>query len=110
MKLTPSQLATTLAALRNFQNLTPTFRVMKWREHFADTRPLDNAEIDALCEVLNSPDEPLFYAEIGAASDDTLTGKLVDALRHLVAEFKVGDPHCTEGLKALAQWEEESGS
>lgn len=63
MKLTDRELATVLAALRNFQedighytdpdgwNVRNAFP-----EHFAEHEPLDHPEIDDLCERLNTED------------------------------------------------------
>lgn len=51
MKLTKKELATTLAALRKFQE-----RPSKGMEHFESCDPLKRHEIDSLCERLNCPE------------------------------------------------------
>lgn len=57
MHLTPSQLATTLAALRHFQRTSPAQRAYLFPQHFTNADVLKNSEIDALCEALNSHDK-----------------------------------------------------
>jgi hypothetical protein len=49
-KLNDRELATVLAALRTAQEDRPIFEQMP---HFEDVEPLDDDEIDALCEELN---------------------------------------------------------
>jgi len=53
LKLTYRELSTILAALRLFQSEVDWNREMP---HFDDCEPLDNAEIEALCERLNCDD------------------------------------------------------
>ncbi|MGX1778530.1 hypothetical protein ACWIGW_40940 [Nocardia brasiliensis] len=60
-RLDDRELATVLAALRQFQ-CTPNH----FAEHFADATPLTSGEIDALCEHINSTD----LARCRAESDD----------------------------------------
>ncbi len=59
MTLSPSELATVLAALRYFQDETQCLEPSEIRElypQFADAAPLSTQEIDALCEQLNLTD------------------------------------------------------
>jgi hypothetical protein len=52
--LTQRELATVLAGLRALQRSTgDVTRSAEYRRRFAGVRPLDNAEIDALCDRLN---------------------------------------------------------
>lgn len=53
--LTDRELVTVLAALRNFQiDALNEDMGEEFREYFEDYSPLDNDEIDTLCEELNS--------------------------------------------------------
>jgi hypothetical protein len=58
MKLSNKELATVLAALRNWQEITSPEGGNKPEElmpdHFADDEPLTTDEIDELCERLNT--------------------------------------------------------
>jgi len=58
MKLTQRELATILAALRNWQDVTSDTGGNDPRElspdHFTDCEPLDFDEIEDLCERLNT--------------------------------------------------------
>ena len=56
-KITDSELATILAALRYFQ----ASKVTATGSHFDDTPPLTPEEIDELCETLNT--ETVFFAD-----------------------------------------------
>ena len=70
VELTRREIAQLLAALRNWQtdalneDLVDTFS-----GHFEDHAPLEDKEIDALCERLNLPD-----GEAGFADGQTLKG------------------------------------
>lgn len=55
MKLNNRELATVLAALRTFQNLTCKY-TFKGLPLFYDIEPLTNDEIDNLCEQFNCGD------------------------------------------------------
>ena len=52
-RFTKRELATVLAALRFFQRQRFGFDHPEWSEHFVDAKPLDDVEIDQLCERLN---------------------------------------------------------
>lgn len=70
------ELATILAALRLFQEQRPN------TEHFEEVEPLNNDEIDTLCERLNaSPAEELSEAINDAVSngDETVTLSVTSA-------------------------------
>ena len=67
MILSPSELATILAALRYFQDETQCLEPSEIRElypQFADAAPLPTQEIDALCERLNIADDPAADSEV----------------------------------------------
>jgi hypothetical protein len=58
MKLTDRELATVLAALRNWQQHAPVLlrhrtSHTRYSDFFLEHRPLDLQEIDALCEKIN---------------------------------------------------------
>jgi len=54
MKLTERQLAAILAGLRLLQKTVP-LKDRKNLEHFNDCAPLNDTEIDKLCETINHP-------------------------------------------------------
>jgi hypothetical protein len=53
MTLDARELSTVLAALRHFQRSTPEDDRAAWPQFGDDVEPLDNDEIDELCERLN---------------------------------------------------------
>lgn len=81
------ELATILAALRLWRSLTAPTRDRAFaREHFVECTPLDDAEIDDLCERLNGRAPPSLEQTLAAllASNDRadLVGRaLVDLLQ-----------------------------
>jgi hypothetical protein len=52
--LTPRELATVLAALRMVQNIGPDRLAVEFPDHFAEVPPLNEGEINNLCEQLNT--------------------------------------------------------
>lgn len=77
MTLNTQETATVLAALRYWQHnvirhqIEPTDIPYEYHDHFADDRPLDRREIDALCERINLGEERHNYLD--QALDELLT-------------------------------------
>jgi hypothetical protein len=57
MTLTDRELAMVLFALRHAQLLVDDREDLREQGHFTDLEPLDVAEIDDLCDRLNTPEE-----------------------------------------------------
>lgn len=60
MQLNSQELATTLAALRHFQ-LTVKHTTRKEHLHFDDVSPLNDEEIDQLCDKINQAELESIY-------------------------------------------------
>lgn len=91
--LTDRELATVLAALRLWQVDTPHHDPEDLADHFADVEPLDDDEINDLCERLNMQDKtalaPLTIAYVGIGVVGALDN-LTDGQRNRIMDHHEG--------------------
>jgi hypothetical protein len=102
------ELATVLAALRHFQrNTLEDYRAKNYPEHFSDIEPLKDAEIDELCERLNTeattePPKVLIYMEGGLIHDVSVSEEMeVLILDHDTEGMEDDDEEATESVKTI---------